>query len=99
MVPVTGGDRNKFQNAEKHAQRNNSSSGSQKQAKNWDPSLGPPQYSAGLLNLLVGSDIAVYICVNIGIGGRGELIESNSSLRKYCDSGDQCVYLLSANMT
>ena len=43
MVPVTGGDRNKFQNAEKHAQRNNSSSGSQKQAKNWDPSPGPPQ--------------------------------------------------------
>ena len=47
----------------------------------------------------VGSDMAVYICVNIGIGGRGELIESTSSLRKYCDSGDQCVYLLSANMT
>ena len=45
-------------------------------------------YSAGLLDLLVGSDIAVYICVNIGIGGRGELIESNSSLRKYCDAGD-----------
>ena len=47
----------------------------------------------------VGSDMAVYICVNIGIGGREDLIESNSSLRKYCDSGDQCVYLLSANMT
>ena len=25
----------------------------------------------------VGSDMAVYICVNIGIGGRGVLIESN----------------------
>ena len=39
-----GGARNKFQNAEKHAQRNNSSSGSQNQAKNWDPSPGAPQY-------------------------------------------------------
>ena len=37
-----GGARNKFQNAEKHAQRNNSSSGSQNQAKNWDPSPGAP---------------------------------------------------------
>ena len=55
-------------------------------------------YSAGLLSLLVQTWLFIS-CVNIGIGGRGELIESNSSLRKYCDSGDQCVYLLSANMT
>ena len=36
----------------------------------------------------VGSDMAAYICVNIGVRGRGELIESNSIFRKYCDSGD-----------
>ena len=40
----------------------------------------------------------VYPCINIGIGGRGELIESNSSFGKYCDFGDYRLYLLSANM-
>ena len=33
-----------------------------------------------------------------GLGGRGELLESNSSFGKYCDPGDSWVYLLSIHI-
>ena len=30
----------------------------------------------------------IYVCINIGLGGKGELIESKSSFGKCCGSGD-----------
>ena len=44
-------------------------------------------YSAGLLNLLVQTWLLISVSI-VALGAGGELIESNSSLGKYCDAGD-----------
>ena len=57
----------------------------------WTPlGITPPAFSILLVQTWLLISVSTFF-----VRGRGELIESNSSLRKYCDSGDSYVYLLS----